>query len=297
MAFSFGTGMLSTDPRTKKNAKGGSTHAAQPIDTSVLITGDNSDGTIGYGSASAFQGGLFEKAPEQSVSSSYKLVGETAGETEARTEAGGVADTHDNMGSLSVDYRASEQAKTDAGEETTSGARATKILDLRTADEHKRNVLEPAMWEQQKFRAQAAAAKDMFTINKSMATGTGIKDANWFGGMSGRSTILSGSSSSKGLFDINKGTDVFGNADRSGNPQIIGPDINAMMAEAKRVNAQDHDIGALAATGAHAAAPGTQKKSLKATANAQSAGGKASPAEMAQAIASSQRRGLANQGT
>ena len=305
MAFSFGTGMLSTDPRTKKSAKGGSTHAGQPIDTSVLITGDNSDGTIGFGSASAFQGGLFQKptvapAPDFEDSSGYGME-KTSAEIEALTESRGVADTHANMGSLAVDYRASEQAKTDAGEQTTSGERATKILDTRAAEEYKRTISEPFQAEQAKFRAEAAAAKNMFTINKSTSN-MNMKDANWFSGgggggsRSGPSTSMLNKRSS-GILNMNKSTDIFGKADRSGAPQIIGPNIGAMMAEGAKVSAQNPDIGSLQAMGVHADAPGTQSKSTIEQAHAQSASGKASPGQISQAMASSQRRQLPNKRT
>ena len=302
MAFSFGTGMLSTDPRKGgSRPTGGSIHAAQGVDTSVLITGNKSDGTIGFGDPSAFTGGLFQKptiapAPDFEKQSGYGME-KTAAETEKLTESRGVADTHENLGSLAVDFRADEQAKTDAGEQTTTQQRATKILDTRAADEHKRTILDPAAEEQAKFRAESLRAKNLIhASSNSVKSVKGQMKSVRNTGIISRGGASPSTSPTAGLFNINKGTDIFGKADRSGGKQIIGPNINAMMLEAKRVNSANHDIGALAATGVHAGLPGVQGKSTADQANAQAAGGRASPAQMAQAMSSATARGTPNKG-
>ncbi len=301
MAFSYGTGMLSTDPRTKKNATGGSIHAGQKTDTSVLITGNRSDGTIGYGDPSAFTGGLFTKpavapAPDFNDSSGYGME-KTSAEIEELTEGRGVANTQANTGSLAVDFRASEQAKTDAGEQTTTQERATKVIDARGAEEYKRTISEPFQAEQAKFRSQALSAKNLLgqysnnmssQMNQMKSSSRGIIRPT--GGASTSSPGLFGG----GDFATRKAQHE--GSDRSGNKQIIGPDFNSMMAELNSVSKQNPDIGAIAATHAHAAAPGTQPKSTKAMADAQSATGKATPAQMSQAMISAQARATPNKG-
>jgi hypothetical protein len=74
----------------------------------------------------------------------------------------------------------------------------------------------------------------------------------------------------------------------------MGPDFSGLSdrysaAAANRPN-ENPDITALASTRAHAAAPGTQAVGWEQMANAQSASGRASPTELAQAAASARIR-------
>ncbi len=59
---------------------------------------------------------------------------QTAAETTEYRNKSGIAPTAKNMGALAVKFRANEQAKTDAGEQTDTAKRAQKIFDTRLAD-------------------------------------------------------------------------------------------------------------------------------------------------------------------
>jgi hypothetical protein len=72
----------------------------------------------------------------------------TATETREDRKAKGLASTHQNMGSLAVDFRASEKAKKDAGQETITERRAGRILSARADSEYQRTVTAPAEAEQ-----------------------------------------------------------------------------------------------------------------------------------------------------
>ena len=287
MALNFGTGFLPTDPRSKRRPTGGSTKAAQPRDTSSVITGNPADSGIGFASPSARAGsGLFAEPYVAPAPENPRL---TAAEIRDERASSGVAASHQNMGSLAVDFRASEQARRDAGETTVTEQRATKILDQRSADEHKRTVLDPAAAEASRFRAQAQAAKDMFrsrTYNKPTVSSYGGRSPRDFSVTASRGRIApAGGSARAGYTDANRAANMMG-ADHSWVSDQWSKDREAVGA--------NPDLMALAAQRAHGAAPGTQEKDWMAMASGQSAGGIATPSEMAQAAVSMHARRTPN---
>ncbi len=286
MALNFGTGFLPTDPRTKKRPTGGSIKATQPSDTSSVITGNPADSGIGFASASARGGGGLFAEPYVAPKPDYD---KTAAETVEDRAASGVASSAQNMGSLAVDFRASEQAKKDAGETTATERRTTKILDQRSADEHKRTITDPAAAESRRFRAQAQAAKDMFksrTYDKPTVSQYSGSTPRSFSTIAskGRISPTSGSTSA-GYTDANRAASMMG-ADHSWMTDQWTKDREAVSA--------NPDLMALAAQRAHGAAPGTQEKDWMAMASDQSAGGGATPSEMAQAAVSMHARRTPN---
>ena len=136
---SLGSGFLSntgTNPRDqKKQPTGGSIHAGQYTDTSPTITGNPNDG-IGFSSPTNASAGLW--TPPVAPAPDPEYMPKTSQEWKDQNEARGIADTHDNMGSLAVDFRESEAALTAAGKPTVTEQRDTKIPDTRAAEEHKR---------------------------------------------------------------------------------------------------------------------------------------------------------------
>jgi hypothetical protein len=284
MAFGFGTGFLPTDPRNTKGPKGGSIKASQSKDSSVINTGDPTSRGIGFASPSAMSA-----KPGVAAAPSWEAQPKTAAEIKELTESRGVATTGQNMGSLAVDFRASEKAKSDTGEQTTTEKRATKVLDARSAAEHQRTVLEPASAEAQKFRQQAAGAKAF--MGKFMASAQSDLDT-------AKSGLLQRSNSSSGILSGGKRTASGGASGPSAGGytsggNTIGPDQSTFLnrwAKDRAAVEADSDIMALSATAAHSAAPGTQAKDWRDMANAQSAGGKATPGEIAQAAASARVR-------
>jgi hypothetical protein len=286
MGFGFGTGFLNTDPRNKKRAKGGSSKAGQDIDTSVMNTGDISSGSMGFGSKSAFTGGgMFEKNELRPATQGPM----TESEITAKREAGGVASSHQNMGSLAVDLRADEKARSDAGQQTIGGAREAKVLKQRADSEYQRTVLEPAAAEQRKFRNQAAGAQKfmgqfMAGAKSDLATAKSSASPRSNSGSSG---VLIGSKrpakSSKGL-----GLDSKQSGKRSGFSNLTpqhGDTSNQLTSDFRTLK-ENPDVMALRAQRAHSEAPGTQAVDWRDMANAQSADGKATPGEMAQAAVS-----------
>jgi hypothetical protein len=282
----FGSGFLNSDPRKGKHPTGGSIHAAQPSDTSVLITGNPGD-SIGYANKDAFATGN-----EFSVRAKPDYQ-KTAAETVAHREASGIAKSHLNMGSLAVDFRKSEEGKRKAGEQTDTSKRATKILDQRAAAEHTRLVEEPAAAEARKFRTQAAAAKDYMgsfmakgdrDMNRAKARTFQRSNTSLFNGSKRGGGLSSNYASGKTMAAGNRG-----GLDLGPNFSGIGP-----QAQSDFDSIRGEDPMAIAATRAHSLAPGTQSKSAADMANAQSASGKATPIEMAQAMASQSYRNNPN---
>jgi hypothetical protein len=289
MGLGFGTGFLATDPRSKKNPKGGSIHAAQDVDTTVMNTGNMNDSMgIGYASNRASAGtGMFAK-PYVAPKPDYA---KTAAETVAQREEQGIASSHQNMGSLAVDFRKSEQALKSAGKQTVTEGRAAKILDTRAAAEHRRLVTDPAQREATKFRNQAAAAKaymDKWTAGAKASLANAKSGGQraldrahrQFSRAEGRGRKLS-STASKGLGLKSKQSgflSVTGGPDHSKQTDQLSKDFKTIREEG--------DPMALAEQREHAAAPYTQALDWKDMANAQSASGRASPAQMAQAAAS-----------
>jgi hypothetical protein len=295
MGFGFGTGFLNTDPRSKKNPKGGSISASQDTDTSVMNTGDISSGSMGFGSKSAFTGGgMFEKIEPKPATPGPM----TASETTAQRESKGVASSHQNMGSLAVDFRASEKVKSDAGQQTIGGAREAKILKERADREYQRTVTAPAEAEQAKFRAQAAGAQKFmgkFMANAESDAASAMSSMSPRSNSGRSSGLLIGSKrlakSSKGL-----GLDSKQSGKRSGFSDLTprhGKTSNQLTSDFRTLK-ENPDVMALAAQRAHAAAPGTQAVDWMDMANAQSASGKATPSQMAQAAVSMHARETPN---
>jgi hypothetical protein len=283
----FGTGFLNSDPRKGQHPTGGSIHAAQGKDTSVLITGNPED-SFGYGNKDAFSTQNESYVPNESDPNSFRR---TAAETRELRESRGVAKSHENMGSLAVDFRKSEEGKRKIGEQTETSKRATKILDARAAAEYQRNVTGPAEWEAAKFRAQAAGAKaymDQFT--HKMDAGSSI-DALFARGKRGGGGVAGGMRMPTSGPNTNK---LFAAGSRSG--LDLGPNHSKIMAQTTSDfnSIRGEDPSALAGQRAHAQAPGTQAKSAAEMANAQSASGRATPIEMAQAMASQSYRNNPN---
>lgn len=292
----MGMGFLPTDPRAKKGPTGGSYKAGQPKDSSAVITGDPSTGSIGFASTSA-RGDLFSE-PYTAPAPDPEFAPRTASETTELRESRGVATTHQNMGTLAVDFRKEEQARKERGEQTVQEARDAKILDARTADEYKRTVLDPAAAEAAKFRAQAAGAKQfmgryMANAEAGLARGKSSKDQ--------RSNTTSGglglAGSKRSGLSSKSATLTSGLRQATKTPNAIGPDHSWLIPETSegfQENVDQGDILALAATREHSQAPSTLAKSWQDQANAQSAGGRATPGQMAQAAVSMYARNIPN---
>jgi hypothetical protein len=232
--------------------------------------------------------------PGVAAAPSWEAQPKTAAEIKELTESRGVATTQQNMGSLAVDFRASEKAKSDAGEQTTTERRAAKVLDARSAEEHQRTVLEPAAAEAQKFRQQAAGAKAF--MGKFMASAQSDLDTAK-SGLLQRSNTSSAGILSGGKRTASGGASGATAGGYTSGGKTIGPDQSTFLnrwAKDRAAVEADPDIMALAAQRAHAAAPGTQAKDWRDMANAQSASGRATPAEMAQAAVSMGTRGTPN---
>ncbi len=295
MAYGFGTGFLNTDPRTQKGPKGGSIHASQDKDSSVINTGDMSDGSMGFASKSAFSGGgMFDKAkPHAAQDPEYQP--RTAAETRQIRTDRGVAASHENMGSLAVAHRATEKAKTDAGQETNAERDAGSILKARADKEYQRTILEPAEREGAKFRAKAeSAGKYMKSFMANPTDSVNNKQFNRDAQSGTRGGILLGggkkSGGGAGGGKRGLGLDAYKKTGRGLAPDHAGTS-NQVSKDFQKVK-DDPDIMALDAQRAHGAAPGTQEVDWVSTANAQSASGKATVGELAQASVSmyTQRR-------
>jgi len=288
MAINFnnlGMGFLPTDPRAKKLPTGGSISASQPKDTSVIITGNPADMGIGFGSSKAIGRTLL--APPTGP----KLAPEPMTEAERTSlkESRGVATTHENMGSLAQS----------PGVAAAAEARAQKVIDTREADAYKRNILDPMYAEAGKFRSQAAAAKDMLKGARGqggeMTSNTG-KVTNLTGGRA-NTTLLQNRQQNQQRRAQKSG--LFGNTPRNRVSEAnsrIGPGAgkgSTFLSDWQEMESRG-DPAALDAQRSHGMAPYIQAMDWAEMANAQSATGKASPGEMAQAAASALVRGNPN---
>jgi hypothetical protein len=287
----FGMGFLDTDPRKKQGQTGGSSKAAQGKDKSVINTGNPADGGVGYGSAD-HGSGLFAK-PYVAPPPDPHLMERTAGELVAEREEAGVAKSHANMGSLAVDFRKSEKKLADAGEQTVQGARDAKVLDARAAAEHQRLVTDPANREAAKFRAQAESSKKYMGQFKAYGERQMRNARNAGSSMGQRSNSGLGLNRSKMSSSGSRASATGMMEYRTGN--TIGPDHSGLMQQMQDDFAEvraSGDPSALAALREHSQAPSTMPISTQDAANKQSATGRATPAEMAQAVASANSRNL-----
>jgi hypothetical protein len=219
----------------------------------------------------------------------------TASEITAQRESSGVASSHQNMGSLAVDFRASEKAKSDAGQQTVRGTSESRILKRRADTEYQRTVLEPAAAEQSKFRAQAAGAQKFmgqFMASAKLDLSTAKSGASPRSNSGKSSGLLIGSQrEAKGSLSAPKESKKrSGFSDLTPQHRRASTQVSTDFQKVK----DDPDIMALDAQRAHGEAPGTQEVSWQQMANDQSASGKASPAQMAQAAVSMHARRTPN---
>ncbi len=288
---SLGSGFLSntgTNPRDqKKQPTGGSIHAGQYTDTSPTITGNPNDG-IGFSSPTNASAGLW--TPPVAPAPDPEYMPKTSQEWKDQNEARGIADTHDNMGSLAVDFRESEAALTAAGKPTVTEQRDTKILDTRAAEEHKRTITDPAAAEAHNFRMQAKAAKDLF------------KSGHGSGWTSPSAEVTGKASSARPIGGPGSSEGVRSNSAWTGVPKAIAPTsasrhgVSAYLDKQTQREAPYLEAVAnapttlLKALGSHSKAPNTQPLTDIERANKQSASGAATAQAQIQQVVTGEAR-------
>ena len=300
----FGGGFLGTDSRKKQGLTGGSAKASQGNQGSMMITGDPKDGNIGFGDARAFQmyGGTPSFKPAPAPDPEYRE--QTASERTELFESRGVAETHDNMGSLSVDFRASEKAKTDSGILNVQDTKDKGILDRRKADEYKRTVTDPQNQRDAYRKAQQRAmsqflGRDEAKMKARMAGSTSKMEQRSNSGNLGARLMRKAErkpASTYGDGKVEKGGSQSGLAQAMANDNLMTPNLGwvadnyAARAQYLKDNPEQRDLLATRASAAGSEAVGRANISDRDMLNAQSAGGSASPGQVMNNVRTTQER-------